>query len=158
MRGQHPTVEGAEEIMSQPQLRVSPEPHPPGDVEIRVEADLSHLPVLRSVAGTIAMRQDFDVDAIADIRMLVDELCSTLLLRAYPGSTFVCRFRPADDRLVVHGAALSDSAEEAPRDSFGCRVLSTLADEVNTWVGSAVAGVSTHAVHIEATRTRREQC
>jgi serine/threonine-protein kinase RsbW len=126
-------------------------------VEIRVEADLSHLPVLRSVAGTIAMRQDFDVDAIADIRMLVDELCSTLLLRAHPESTFVCSFRRTDDQLVVHGAALSDSDEEVPRDSFGWRVLSTLADEVNSWVGPAVAGVSTHAVHMEATRTRREQ-
>jgi serine/threonine-protein kinase RsbW len=157
MRGQHPTVESAEETMSQPQLRVSPEPHPPGDVEIRVEADLSQLPVLRSVAGTIAMRQEFDVDSIADVRMLVDELCSILLLRARPESTFVCSFRPTDDQLLVHGAALSDSDEEVTRDSFGWRVLTTLADEVNTWISSAVTGISTHAVHIEATKVRAEQ-
>jgi serine/threonine-protein kinase RsbW len=109
MRGQHPTVESAEETMSQPQLRVSPEAHASGDVEIRLEADLSQLPVLRSVAGTIAMRQEFDVDSIADIRMLVDELCSILLLRARPESTFVCNFRPTEDQLLVHGTALSDS-------------------------------------------------
>jgi serine/threonine-protein kinase RsbW len=157
MRGQHPTVESAEETMSQPQLRLTPDPHPPGDVEIRVEADLSQLPVLRSVGGTIAIRQDFDVDSIADIRMLVDELCSILLLRAQPESTFTCRFRRAEDELLVHGAALSDSDEEVTRDSFGWRVLTTLADKVNTWIGPAAGGMSTHAVHIEAIKVRRDQ-
>jgi serine/threonine-protein kinase RsbW len=157
MPGHHPTVESADTTMSQPQLRVSPEPHPPGEVEIRVEADLSQLPVLRSVAGTIAMRQDFDVDAIADIRMLVDELCSILLLRAHTESTFVCRIHRTDNELLVHGAALSDSDEEVTRDSFGWRVLTTLADEVDTWVSPAVGGVPTHAVHIEARKARRLQ-
>jgi serine/threonine-protein kinase RsbW len=56
---------------------------PAGDeIEVRVGADPAQLPVLRAVASVVAMRQDFDLDAISDLKMAVDEACSMLVLNA----------------------------------------------------------------------------
>lgn len=112
-------------------------------------AEATQLPVLRAVANTIAMREDYDLDAIADVTMAVDELCSQLIVRAAGGAALECRFGVDGDKIVVHGIVSAESSEPHSTKSFGWRVLSTLVDSVRTWVddGSAV-------VHIEAVKSR----
>jgi serine/threonine-protein kinase RsbW len=100
------------------------------DVEVRVAATPQHLSAIRAVAADLAMRADFDLDAIADLKLAVDEACSTLVMHAAPGSELNCAFRCTPDEIRVR--ALAPSADGTPprRDTFSWRVLSTLADFV----------------------------
>ena len=108
----------------------------PGDIELRLAADLVNLPIVRSVVATIATRADFDLDAIADLRLAVDEACSTLITRAVPGTTMRCRFTATDDELCFSGTAWIMNEKEPSTKSFGWRVLTTLTDSVHSQVTS----------------------
>lgn len=108
----------------------------PGDIELRLSADLVNLPIVRSVVATIATRADFDLDAIADLKLAVDEACSTLITRAVPGTVMSCRFTVADDELCFAGTVHSAIDSEPSTRSFGWRVLTTLTDMVHSRVSS----------------------
>lgn len=104
------------------------------DVEVRLDARLEQLPLVRSVAVNIAMRADFDVDSISDLELAVDESCSVLITRARPGSTLACRFTLADDEIVFRAEVASPEPTPPSTSTFGWRVLSTLTDRVRCWV------------------------
>ncbi|EHR48705.1 serine/threonine-protein kinase RsbW [Saccharomonospora amisosensis] len=124
------------------------------DIEVRLGASLVHLPIIRSVAASIAMRADFDLDAIADLRLAVDEACSTLITRAVPGSTMVCRFTISETELRFRGA-VSSADEDAPSTgSFGWRVLTTLADSANSWVEPGSQNGQRNWIHIELAKRK----
>jgi len=108
----------------------------PGDIELRLSADLVNLPIVRSVVATIATRADFDLDAIADLRLAVDEACSTLITRAVPGTVMTCRLTVSGDALCFTGDVQSATGTEPSTKSFGWRVLTTLTDMVNSRVSS----------------------
>ncbi|TCO48857.1 ATP-binding protein [Actinocrispum wychmicini] len=119
------------------------------EIEVRVGADPAQLPVLRAVASVVAMRQDFDLDSIADLKMAVDEACSMLLVNAAKGSVLSCRFRPSAAGIRVLATALSDTDEWPDTGSFGWHVLSTLADEVDAGVAPAAADPGGFTLRIE---------
>ena len=119
------------------------------EVEVRVDADPTRLPVLRSVAATIAMRRDFDLDAIADLKIAVDEACSMLIVRAAPGSVLSCRFQDTDDTVTVQATALSESDSWPETGSFGWHVLSTLTDSLDATVAPAAADPGGFTLRIE---------
>jgi serine/threonine-protein kinase RsbW len=125
--------------------------HARNDIELRLGADLVHLPIVRSVAATIATRADFDLDAIADLRLAVDEACSTLITRAVPGTTMRCRFTVTDHELRFVGTVWSASEGTPSTKSFGWRVLTTLTDAVDSRVNSNGQG---HQVEIELSKRR----
>ena len=102
----------------------------PFDVEVRVGATPQHLPAVRAVAADIAMRADFDLDAIADLKLAVDEACSTLVMHAAPGTQLSCAFRSTADEIQVRAVVPSADGNPPPRNTFSWRVLSTLADFV----------------------------
>ena len=81
-------------------------------VEVRTSATAALIPTIRAVASDLAARADFDLDAISDLRMAVDEACATLVDAADPAS--VLRF--GRDTL----AALRDY-EEAKRAAAGAK-------------------------------------
>src|SRR5947208_11241083 len=54
-------------------------------IEVRTAAIPHVVPTLRTIVADIAMRQDFDLDAVEDLRMAVDEACSLLLPSASDG-------------------------------------------------------------------------
>lgn len=101
------------------------EGHP---VEIRVAATVNQLPIVRAMAETLVLLSDFTLDDVADIRLAVDEVCSTLIARATTGSLLTCRFVIDEQELRVHVSGLT--AEEGLPDpgSFGWHVLRTLTD------------------------------
>ncbi|WP_237710434.1 ATP-binding protein [Saccharopolyspora spinosa] len=78
---------------------VEPETAATNLVEVRIAAEAAQLAVMRAVVGDLAMRADYDVDSIADLRLAVDEACSSLVRLAAPEATLVCRFRTGGDRL-----------------------------------------------------------
>lgn len=102
-------------------------------VEVRVDAELSQLFVLRSLAAALALRQDFDLDEVEDIKLAVDELCSALVLRARDGEVLRCRFDTSPHSVGVEASVGSDSRQPIATDTFGWRVLATLTDELTSW-------------------------
>jgi len=102
-------------------------------VVIRVPAELRQLAVVRAVANALAARQDFDLDAISDLTMAADELCSELVQRAAAGTTVACGFEATGDRFRIHGTVRPRSREAQSTSSFGWRVLTALVDAADTW-------------------------
>ncbi|MFL6142914.1 MAG: ATP-binding protein [Labedaea sp.] len=111
----------------------------PDGIELRLAARLEHLPIIRSVAANLAIRADFDLDSIADLKLAVDEACSTLITRAAEEATLSCRFLVRPNEIQFGAIVLSTSDQEPSRESFGWRVLSTLTDHADTWVEDGVS-------------------
>ncbi|NMH94280.1 ATP-binding protein [Pseudonocardia bannensis] len=99
-------------------------------VEVRTTARASFIPTIRAVASDLAARADFDLDAISDLRMAVDEACATLVDVAAPGSHLRCTFQVLPERIQVHAEVEATAGTTVSTDTFGWRVLQTLADEV----------------------------
>lgn len=64
-------------------------------VELNVAARLENLALLRTLVGAIGTFEDLDFDAVADLRLAVDEVCTRLIRSALPDATL---------RLVVESA------------------------------------------------------
>jgi serine/threonine-protein kinase RsbW len=129
-------VDGTEVTVSEhePSTTTSEKPASAADVEVRIAAAPAHLSVVRAVAADLAMRADFTLDAISDLKMAVDEACSELISRAVADADLVCRFSVEDEQIHFSAEAPTGSAVPPSRESFGWRVLTALTDAVNTWV------------------------
>jgi serine/threonine-protein kinase RsbW len=105
------------------------------EIEIRLPAEADQLSLLRTVAGAVAMRADFDLDAIADLKIAVDEACSMLIMQATKGAVLQCTFGTDEQGIVVDSEVATDGADPLDDTVFGWHVLSTLTDEVS-WTRS----------------------
>jgi serine/threonine-protein kinase RsbW len=123
-------------------------------IELRLAARLEHLPIIRSVAANLAIRADFDLDSIADLKLAVDEACSTLITRAAKDALLSCRFLVHPNEIRFSAAVLSPTDEAPSRDSFGWRVLTTLTDQAESWVDGASSDDRGCWVHIELTKRK----
>ncbi|WP_433802296.1 ATP-binding protein [Actinomycetospora sp. CA-084318] len=103
---------------------------PPEDVEVRVPAHPRAVVTVRTVAGDLAARAEFTLDAVADLRMAVDEACSSLVSLARPDTKLTCTFILDEERITVTASVSTFGPERLPTDSFGWRVLTTLAHDV----------------------------
>jgi serine/threonine-protein kinase RsbW len=99
-------------------------------VEVRIAASASHISAVRVVAADLAARQDFDLDAVSDLRMAVDEACATLVPLAAPGTMLSCQFLVGIDLIEVVAKVTVVRPTQVPQNTFGWRVLSTLTDDV----------------------------
>lgn len=124
------------------------------DIELRLGADLAHLSIIRSVTGSIALRADYDLDTVADLRLAVDEACSTLIARAVPNTSISCRFAVTDERFWFDGSVISPYEDPPHTESFGWRVLTTLADRARTWVEPDRIEGYGRLVHIELVKAQ----
>ncbi|WP_226370160.1 ATP-binding protein [Pseudonocardia oceani] len=110
-------------------------------VEVRTSASAALIPTIRAVASDLAARADFDLDAISDLRMAVDEACATLVDVAAPRSVLHCTFHVRHDGIEVRAEVeVGDPTSAVSTDTFGWRVLQTLADEVDVLASPAVDG------------------
>jgi serine/threonine-protein kinase RsbW len=125
----------------------------PDQIELRLGAELTNLPIIRSLTSSIAMRADFDLDAIADLKLAVDEACSTLITRAAPDAALSCTFKVSKDDIRFVVSIRSTSEDRPSNDSFGWRVLTTLTDHANSWVEP---DGGQHLVHIEVAKHRAD--
>ncbi len=79
-------------------------------VELHVAARLENLAMLRTLVGAIGTFEDLDFDAVADLRLAVDEVCTRLIRSATPDATLSSSSIPRDDELVVEASAACDTA------------------------------------------------
>ncbi|MGH3796243.1 MAG: ATP-binding protein [Pseudonocardiaceae bacterium] len=122
------------------------------EVYIEVDALPAQLAPVRVVAADLAARADFDLDAVSDLRMAVDEACSTLVTLAQPGSLLCCMLRVDPDRITVTARITGQGSTVISQDTFGWRVLSTLTDEVAVL---AEDGSGASSLGIRLVKTRR---
>jgi serine/threonine-protein kinase RsbW len=102
-------------------------------VELHVAARLENLAMLRTLVGAIGTFEDLDFDAVADLRLAVDEVCTRLIRSATPDATLVVIVDPRDDALVVEASAACDTHDVVAPGSFSWHVLTSLADDVQTF-------------------------
>ncbi|HYZ37644.1 MAG TPA: ATP-binding protein [Pseudonocardiaceae bacterium] len=110
-------------------------------IELRTTASAVVIPVVRAVAADLAVRADFGVESIDDLRMAVDDACAMLVGIAAKGATLSCRFTVRPDRIeAVAKVDVEDGAQALPIGSFGWRVLECLAEEVKACAVPAQPG------------------
>jgi serine/threonine-protein kinase RsbW len=105
----------------------------PRSVEVRVAARLENLAVLRTVIGALATFEDLDLDAVADLRLAVDEACTRLIRSAEPDATLVLVVDPRADDVVVDVSTTSTASDILTPGSFSWHVLTSLTDDVRVF-------------------------
>ena len=112
-------------------------------IELRVAATLENLAVLRTLVGAVGAYEDLDFDAVADLRLAVDEVCTRLIRSAVPGATLEIVIDPHDDELRVEASTVCADKDVVTPGSFSWHVLTSLADDVQTYQnGDGVFGVA----------------
>ncbi len=100
-------------------------------LELRVPTSPTQLPAVRAMAGDLAMRMDFDLDAVEDLRLAVDEACATLAAIAAGDSPLTVVFETTRAGLHIEAWVPTKDGQDVPRDGFGWAVLATLVDAVD---------------------------
>jgi serine/threonine-protein kinase RsbW len=100
-------------------------------LELRVPTTATQLPAVRAMAGDLAIRMDYDLDSVEDLRLAVDEACALLLPHAADKSTLDARFELHSGRLVVETTVATDESAEPDRSGFAWTVLGALASSVD---------------------------
>jgi len=100
-----------------------------GSVELTIPGDARFLRVARMVASSVATLADFDVDAIDDLRIAVDELCGVLVERG-GGTSIDLRFDVEDVAVVVRGECElgAEPVEDDDRKALWTQILRVVAD------------------------------
>ena len=123
---------GAHTLMARSASIDSVRENTPSTVELRVRADADQLSVLRAVAAAIALRQDFDLDTVEDVKLAVDEAATRLITDSATTSTLSCIFEttPGELSIILSAPTRGDIAADRSR-SFGWHVLEALTDSVS---------------------------
>ncbi|TDP96581.1 hypothetical protein [Labedaea rhizosphaerae] len=100
-------------------------------VEVVVDAVADQVALLRSVAADVAIRGDFDLDAIEDLRMAVDEAAALLVGCAAPGARLHCELRPERQQVRVRLVVDAKPDAQVEHSSMGWQILTALATEAN---------------------------
>ncbi|SDD56516.1 serine/threonine-protein kinase RsbW [Geodermatophilus telluris] len=99
-------------------------------LELRVPTTPTQLPAVRAMAGDLAIRMDYDLDSVEDLRLAVDEACATLTAIALGSSPLTVVFETTRAGLHIDAWVPVAEGTAVPRDGFGWAVLQTLADNV----------------------------
>ena len=145
-------LEGTALIRTQP-----PEDRGPGaprDVEVRVLAQPEALVTVRTVAGDLAARAEFPLDAVDDLRLAVDEACTCMAGLARPGTKLTVTFTVDDDRITVTSSVSTTGPTGLPTTTFAWRVLTVLADDVRVLSEAPTAPGEAHRLALRMTLVR----
>ena len=99
-------------------------------LELRVPITPTQLPAVRAMVGDLAMRMDYDLDAVEDLRLAVDEACATLAQISAGNAPLTVIFETTRAGLHIEAWVPTVEGKEVPRDGFGWAVLETLVDRV----------------------------
>ena len=99
-------------------------------LELRVPTTPTQLPAVRAIAGDLAMRMDYDLDSVEDLRLAVDEACATLALVSEGDARLTVVFETTRTGLHIDAWVPTAEGTDVPRDGFGWAVLQTLVDNV----------------------------
>src|SRR5919107_4061325 len=100
-------------------------------LELRVPITPMQLPAVRAMAGDLAIRMDYDLDSVEDLRLAVDEACATLAAISLGDAPLTVVFETTRAGLHIDAWVPTAPGTEVPRDGFGWAVLATLVDAVD---------------------------
>ena len=100
-------------------------------LELRVPTTPTQLPAVRAMAGDLAMRMDYDLDAVEDLRLAVDEACAILAAIGKGDEPLTVIFETTRAGLHIDAWVPATDGTTVPRDGFGWAVLQTLVDAVD---------------------------
>jgi serine/threonine-protein kinase RsbW len=83
------------------------------------------------MAADLAMRMDYDLDAVEDLRLAVDEASATLATIAAGNEPLTVVFETTRAGLHIDAWVPTAEGTEVPRDGFGWAILETLVDKVD---------------------------
>lgn len=114
----------------------------PRAIEVRVAAQLENLAAVRTLIGALGTYEDLDLDAVADLRLAVDEACTRLIRSASPDATLVVVIDPRVNEVVTDVSTTSNADDILTPGSFSWHVLTSLTDDVRTFRdGAELAGL-----------------
>jgi len=99
-------------------------------LELRVPTTPTQLPAVRAMVADLAMRMDYDLDAVEDLRLAADEACATLAVVGVGGSPLTVIFETTRAGLHIEAWVPTAEGVDVPRDGFGWAILATLVDVV----------------------------
>ncbi|TWD74945.1 serine/threonine-protein kinase RsbW [Kribbella amoyensis] len=99
----------------------------PDEVRLSIPANGAYVAVPRSVVGNLAARNDFTVDAIDDLRIVVDEACAMLLPHATDGA-LECVFEIEPPHLTARVSATVPDGWHPDTESIGWVMLTALVE------------------------------
>lgn len=99
-------------------------------LELRVPITAMQLPAVRAMAADLAIRMDYDLDSVEDLRLAVDEACATLANIAAGDVPMTVVFETTRSGLHIEAWVPTTDGTDVPRDGFGWAVLATLVDAV----------------------------
>ncbi|MDD7926924.1 ATP-binding protein [Actinomycetospora chibensis] len=123
-------------------------------MELRVLAQPEALVTVRTVAGDLAARAEFPLDAVDDLRLAVDEACTCLAGLARPGTKLTVTFTVDDDRITVTASVSTTGPTGLPTTTFAWRVLTVLADDVRVLSEAPTAPGEAHRLALRMTLVR----
>jgi serine/threonine-protein kinase RsbW len=100
-------------------------------LELRVPTTATQLPAVRAMAGDLAMRMDYDLDSVEDLRLAVDEACAILAAVGTDDEPLTVVFETTRAGLHIDAWVPAGEGTSVPRDGFGWAVLQTLVDAVD---------------------------
>ena len=100
-------------------------------LELRVPTTATQLPAVRAMAGDLAMRMDYDLDAVEDLRLAVDVACAILAEVGLREEPLTVVFETTGSGLHIEAWVATREGTTVPRDGFGWAVLQTLDDNVD---------------------------
>ena len=100
-------------------------------LELRVPISAMQLPAVRAMAGDLAIRMDYDLDSVEDLRLAVDEACATLAVVVEGDAPLTVVFETTLGGLHIEAWVPTATGVEVPRDGFGWAILATLVDSVD---------------------------
>ena len=100
-------------------------------LELRVPITATQLPAVRAMAGDLAIRMDYDLDSVEDLRLAVDEACATLANIAEDDVPLTVVFETTRAGLHIEAWVPTGDGVDVPREGFGWAVLATLVDAVD---------------------------
>ncbi len=144
--------------MSEPDNHSAPAVHGQ-PVEFRVPAQLESLAVIRALVTALGTLEDLNLDAVADLRLALDEACTALIRSATPDSRLTVIVRPRELDVWVSVSAPCVEENVLRPGTFSWHVISSLTDGVETFrdgneVGDSgrVFGITMTAKRLDNTR------
>lgn len=109
-------------------------------VEFRVPARLESLAVIRALVTALGTLEDLDLDAIADLRLALDEACTALIRAAADNCQLTVMVEPREDELCLSVSAPTVEDNVLRPGTFSWHVISSLTDDVDTFRDGAEVG------------------
>jgi serine/threonine-protein kinase RsbW len=100
----------------------------PAPIVITLRADAGHIRLVRLLASGVGSSLGLPVDDIEDLRVTVDEVCTTLV-ETTEDETITLEFALTDDSLVIEGHATRGAPVDEARLAMTRRILDVIADE-----------------------------